>query len=733
MKTKKFVSTEKLRRMRIWPSIVTYVMTMVMIAGLVFSFLLLFFEYVSQARISASFMQTRAIADELNARVYGENLSSVTEEIGKNSDKGAAFAVIDDDGAVLSSYGILSYNHFNGIEIPSLSSAEGYLDIYSKNDTLSIPPSLILDYAFDSMLFTSAEGDDSEKIYEVIYWIEIPLATDNMNLISKTELIIVRNDIKSVLAICIIGIAITFIPFILMIINSIMMIRTQRRFTALFYHDNITGGHNWAYFKAKSLKLLKKKKKRSRLYAIIDFELTNYRRYCALQGTERGEQLLTQIDDYLDEITDANEISAHYARSSFVLMLMCRSKEELIDRLYAIMGRLSRLDAESRTLYYHAGVKFFRTGPKFKLPSIPEYFAHADAAGATIDGIDGNRVAVFNQELLDNQVWEQYVIDSLDRAIAAEEFKVYLQPKYNPVTKTIEGAEALVRWINDEYGFISPGKFIPILEKTGLIVKLDDYMLAHVAQLQARWISEDKNTVRISVNVSRAHFAHPNLAEHIRSIVDTYATPHELVEIELTESAFFDDKNLLVNTVKRLKSYGFEVSMDDFGAGYSSLNSLKDLSLDVLKLDADFFRGDDDEKRGEIVVSEAICLAKRLEMQIVAEGIEKKEQVDFLAECGCDLIQGYYFAKPMPIGEYEKLAYEEKAIGGSKFSKPEQPTTEEAETTQKAQDEQTLTPPEETAAQEEAAVQEAQGEQAVAQEALLQQEQGESAEPQENE
>ena len=211
-----------------------------------------------------------------------------------------------------------------------------------------------------------------------------------------------------------------------------------------------------------------------------------------------------------------------------------------------------------------------------------------------------------------------------------------------------------MRWISPEKGLIPPGRFIPIFEQNGFITQLDDYMISHVAKLQAEWTIQGKKQVPISVNVSRAHFSLEGLAEHICRLVDAYGPRHDLIELEVTESAFFDDKDILVETVKQLKAYGFHVSMDDFGAGYSSLNSLKDIPLDVLK--GEFFRGEDDDGRGEIVVREAIQLARSLDMRVVAEGVEKKEQVDFLASQGCDMIQGYYFAKPMPVAEFvEKM------------------------------------------------------------------------------
>ena len=233
-----------------------------------------------------------------------------------------------------------------------------------------------------------------------------------------------------------------------------------------------------------------------------------------------------------------------------------------------------------------------------------------------------------------------------------DEYEVYYQPKYDPRTKELRGAEALIRWQSPELGFVSPGRFIPIFEKNGFITNIDHYMLSHVAVDQKKWLDDGLKCVPVSVNVSRAHFAEEDLAEQIRDIVDAAGTPHNLIEIELTESAFFDDKKAMVNTINKLKEYGFTVSMDDFGSGYSSLNSLKDMPLDVLKLDAEFFRGEESDGRGRIVVSEAIKLAQSLNMRTVAEGVEVKEQVDFLAGEGCDMIQGYYFAKPMPKNDY---------------------------------------------------------------------------------
>ena len=230
-----------------------------------------------------------------------------------------------------------------------------------------------------------------------------------------------------------------------------------------------------------------------------------------------------------------------------------------------------------------------------------------------------------------------------------------MQPKYSPVDERIVGAEALVRWKFQTGEVLEPNRFIPIFEENGFITQLDDYMVSHVAKLQAERMIQGKKVVPVSINLSRAHFVQEGLAEHICQLVDAYGPRHDLIELEVVENVFNDDKELLIETVRQLKAYGFRVSMDDFGTGDSSLNLLKDIPFDVLKLDTEFFHGKGDSRRGEIIVKEVIRLAKELNMSIVAEGIEKKEQIDFLVSLGCDMIQGFYFAKPMPIAEFEKL------------------------------------------------------------------------------
>ncbi|MBO4241754.1 MAG: EAL domain-containing protein, partial [Clostridiales bacterium] len=372
------------------------------------------------------------------------------------------------------------------------------------------------------------------------------------------------------------------------------------------------------------------------------------------------EEKLSDVFRLLDGETDDQEIASHTGSSNFALLLKYEDKDSLEKRLWDIIEKLGKTD-DHHHFNFHAGVVLLEdaaSGKKFKLSNVDLDREYNNACNARIAGEDNDDSSVyfFDEKLVEDQKWIDSVHESQEKAVENEEFKVYYQPKYDPRTDELRGAEALIRWISPEFGFVPPGKFIPIFEQNGFITEIDHYMLRHVAKDQKKWLDEGYECVPVSVNISRAHFIENDLADQIRKIVENEGCPTSLIEIELTESAFFDDKKAMLNTISKLQSFGFAVSMDDFGSGYSSLNSLKDLPLDVLKLDSGFFRDISTDGRGEIVVSEAIRLAKNLNMKIVAEGVEVKEQVDFLASEGCDMIQGYYYAKPMPGEEYlEKM------------------------------------------------------------------------------
>lgn len=232
------------------------------------------------------------------------------------------------------------------------------------------------------------------------------------------------------------------------------------------------------------------------------------------------------------------------------------------------------------------------------------------------------------------------------------EFVVYFQPKVELKTNKIAGAEALVRWQDPKKGLIPPDEFIPIFEKNGFITKLDIYVFEEVCKTIRKWLNEGINPIPVSVNLSRMHLQNPNFLKKYKEIQEKYEVPADLLEIELTETLVFENFEQLKKVIDDIHQMGFSCSIDDFGSGYSSLNLLKEIPVDILKLDRIFFSKKND-KRGNSVIESIISLAKKLNMTTISEGVETISQVEFLRKADCDLVQGYVYSKPLAKDDFE--------------------------------------------------------------------------------
>ena len=248
----------------------------------------------------------------------------------------------------------------------------------------------------------------------------------------------------------------------------------------------------------------------------------------------------------------------------------------------------------------------------------------------------------------------------MNHALNSSQFIPYLQPKYDLKTNKATGAEALVRWAHPQKGLVSPGIFIPIFERNGFISKLDFYMWESVCKILRNWIDSGKKVVPVSVNISRTNLYNPELVDIICNLVKKYDIPPELLNLELTETSYMDNPALMMETVQRLRDKNFIVLMDDFGSGYSSLNTLKDITVDVLKIDMKFLQETVHQERSRKILECVINLAKKLNVPVVAEGAETEDQVNFLRDMGCEFVQGFYFSKPIPLKEFEQLIEEEQ-------------------------------------------------------------------------
>lgn len=267
------------------------------------------------------------------------------------------------------------------------------------------------------------------------------------------------------------------------------------------------------------------------------------------------------------------------------------------------------------------------------------------------------RNTFYTTEMGEEVMREQRIVDAMETALREHQFMVYFQPKYELKECKPYGAEALVRWQKPDGSLVSPGEFISIFEKNGFIIKLDYYVWENVCQFIRRELNAGREPAPISVNVSRVNLYNPRFLDSLIDLVEKYKISPKYLNLELTESAFVDNLMLVQKAVKYLHKAGFTIFMDDFGSGYSSLNTLKDIELDVLKIDMKFL-SKGEEGKGAKILKAIVSMAKDLDMSVIVEGVEEKEQVEFLKGLGCDYIQGYYFAEPMTQEQYCELIKE---------------------------------------------------------------------------
>ena len=278
----------------------------------------------------------------------------------------------------------------------------------------------------------------------------------------------------------------------------------------------------------------------------------------------------------------------------------------------------------------------------------------ATIARKSVDYIIRSTSVVFNDGPFDSSYRENEIINRMEYALKHGEFKVYLQPKVGLDGLGIVGAEALVRWARPDGEIVSPGEFIPLFEKNGFISELDRYMFRIVCEQQKEWGNRGYAVVPVSVNVSRKLLYDLNFVEKYNRILTETAVEVQNVEVEITESVFFDNQPRLLDAIRHLHQSGYRILLDDFGTGYSSMAMLKDMSFDTLKIDKSFVDNIGDE-RGNKIVDGIIRLAESLELSTIAEGVETREQYEYLKAHGCDVIQGYYFGRPMTAESFEML------------------------------------------------------------------------------
>ena len=292
--------------------------------------------------------------------------------------------------------------------------------------------------------------------------------------------------------------------------------------------------------------------------------------------------------------------------------------------------------------------------------TVERLISRSDAARKTIKGQHDRRYAFFTEEMKKHQVKNKEIEDKMEKALEKGEFYVCYQPKYGTQNKEIVGAEALVRWKANEGNVIPPSDFIPLFESNGFIKELDKYVFEQVCKDVSNWLDKGLGVKPVSVNLSQMQLYNGNFIKDYAEILERYDLDSKYVQLELTETALFDNPVVLAKIINQLHGMGFQILMDDFGKGYSSLNMLKNVEVDTVKIDKSFVDDIGNNKKVERIIATIISLVRSLNMHVIAEGVENEMQYKFLNLVECDEIQGYYFSRPIEAKEYEELLKKRK-------------------------------------------------------------------------
>lgn len=285
--------------------------------------------------------------------------------------------------------------------------------------------------------------------------------------------------------------------------------------------------------------------------------------------------------------------------------------------------------------------------------------SNANLARKVAKEMEHDSCVLFDQSMMEGIRREVEITSSIPRALEQKEFQVYFQPKIDTDTLELIGAEALVRWQKPDGSFVYPDEFIPLIERSGQIVDVDYYVYREVFGFLDKRLKEGKKVVPISLNVSRVHLQKMHILQYIQELLEEFRIPCSLVEFELTESIYLDNTEQALELIKGLHSLGIKVSMDDFGSGYSSLNLLSKLPIDIIKLDRVFLKEGEMQESDRIIISCVVDMAKKLKITSLCEGVETQEQSNYLKEVGCQMQQGFYFSRPIPQAVFENLIKEQ--------------------------------------------------------------------------
>ena len=423
--------------------------------------------------------------------------------------------------------------------------------------------------------------------------------------------------------------------------------KSKKELMTLAYQDPVTLGDNFVAFKERA------KSKKDGVGWLIAMDVTDFKLINSTCGVKKGDEMLRVIWEIFETETGENELAAHVNADRFILFWMDENQENIKQRLEYVIRKIEEIPErlEIPNLFPVFGI--FHT---IVLDEIDPLYGNAVQAKHQIKG-RRDRHYIFYDELNHESIQENRELEEhFETALENEEFEIWYQPKYSAHSRKLVGAEALVRWRRADGALIPPLKFIPLFERNGNIIRLDEYVFRAVCRQQKEWQKQGQKMLPVSVNISRVSLYYSSVVGKYESIIRSFDLDSKYIQLEITESATIDN-NEIFNLLEQFHTAGFKILLDDFGSGYSSLAALNRMHFDTIKLDKSLvdYIGDDN---GEKLLNSITKLAQSFGMEITAEGVETVEQLMFLCNLDCDDIQGYYFSRPLPVKEYEECLKE---------------------------------------------------------------------------
>lgn len=450
---------------------------------------------------------------------------------------------------------------------------------------------------------------------------------------------------------------ITGLFIILYLITFLIVMRMQNnnreKIERIAYVDELTGGLSFEKFKKEVAEIMNYSNNKT--LAMVSIDIDKFKFINDIFGYEEGNRVIQYLWNTINEMIGYEETFAHRKADQFVLLLDVTDKQRMIkwvENLSQIVSERETRNEKNYEIILSIGIYIIDNDNKNDY-TIDNAIDRAELTKKTIKGKHNEFYAIYDDKLRQKILRDQEIENKMEKALKNREFKVYYQPKFNAKTCELVGAEALVRWYNEKTGMMFPNEFISLFERNGFIIELDKYMFESVCRDIRTWLDNGYKVVPISVNLSQLQLYNLHFVEEYKEILEKYQIPPQFVQLELTETTLFSKASGLNKIIDKLHNIGFLILMDDFGTGYSSLNMLKNVPVDILKLDKSFV-DDIGDTKGDLVVSTIVSLGQSLDMKIVAEGVETKEQYEFLRDIFCDEIQGYYFSRPISEKEYRQ-------------------------------------------------------------------------------